>query len=170
MMRTLSVLLVLISVPACQGENTWTIDRLHQEISSKGARTVVMELARNDEKDWNNVLSKIESGDAAWLRIAADLRKGTDAGATEDLDFSVARALPKAPVPVLKLVGQGFTTNEICTSPFIEAEPGVEEHYLLQTQQVLSSLHAPEVENSRRSCLATISQIIKDAKRTGRWK
>jgi hypothetical protein len=170
MKRALALLLALISGFGCQAQDAWTPERLHQEVSSKGARTVVAELTRNDEKDWNVVLAKVESGNAAWLRVAAELRKGTDAGGTEDLDFSVARALPKAPVSVLKLVGQGFTIKEVCTSPFIESQPGIEERYLLQTQQALARLHVEDVETSRRSCLAAISQIIADAKRSGRWK
>ena len=140
MNRTLTCLLAAVTISAGSSQSTLTPHQLKQDIAAKGAKAVVEELTRKEE-NWESVLSKMESGSPAWLSLAPSLRKGTDAGGTEGLDFAVARALPKAPQIVLGLIGSDFKVNDVCTSPFIEAEPGGEERYLLKTQRVLRHVH-----------------------------
>ncbi len=83
-------------------------------IDRQGAGGTLRELLR-DEKVWRQVLERIAAGSNAWLRVAARLEPGSDAGAAEDLAIAVQDALPNAPEQVLRLVkGGAFTVGHAC--------------------------------------------------------
>lgn len=120
-------------------------------IAKEGGRKVLWDLWEHEE-EYGYVFSGIESGDASWLKVASALRPFSDAGATLTLDFAVARALPKAPERVLALIGHGFDFEFICTSPFIEPEPGVAEAYEQKTLLALSKVKSPALAPIAAQC------------------
>jgi hypothetical protein len=109
---------------------------------------------------YQNIMAQIESGDAGWLNVAQKLRAVTDAGATEAIDISVARALPKAPAAVIALANTGFPIDKICTSPFIEPAAGVEAGYNTKAVAAIETLPA-DVRKSEtaQSCLKNLLEI-----------
>src|SRR6266566_2048824 len=128
---------------------------LLREIESEGPRPVLVRLW-NDEARFKEVCDKIESGDASWLEVARRLKAGSDAAASLSLDYSVARALPRVPEKVLKLINHGFTVDDVCTSPFIEPEPGVAESYQRRASAALRALRSHDLEAVRDECLKRI--------------
>ena len=112
--------------------------------------------------EFDKVLSGVESADPAWLRIAVELRQFSDAAASEDLDSSVALALPKAPERVLALVGHGFDLEFICTSPFIEPEPGVAEAYERKALASLAAVRSPPLKALAAECSKRVRLPSKD--------
>ena len=96
---------------------------LRAEILERGPRTVLRRLWSRDQ-EFERACAQIATGDSQWLEVARLLKPASDAAASLSLRFSVARALPAAPREVLGLVGRGFTLRDLCTSPFIEPEPG----------------------------------------------
>ncbi|MEA5114558.1 MAG: hypothetical protein VB050_11085 [Geobacteraceae bacterium] len=156
-------------------------EHLAKEIKSKGAREVIAELMSDDQwTEFEKVCDKIETGNREWLEVARLLAPGSDAAAAESLTMSVARALPKSPREVLALIalsehdhGKEFTIDNICVSPYIENEPGVEERHLLTTSNVLESTDTsndPHLNCLRLKCLENIRGIIDNAKKHGIWK
>jgi len=69
------------------------------------------------------------TGDANWLQLASELRGASDGSVSLSLDYAVAQAIPHNPTGVLALIHRGFPLDMICTSPFIEPDPGVAESY-----------------------------------------
>jgi hypothetical protein len=124
---------------------------IQSRIDAMGSRKVLWDLWEH-ETEFDQVLSGIESANPKWLRIAVELRKFSDAGASEALDSSVALALPKAPELVLALVGHGFNLEFVCTSPFIEPEPGVAEAYERKTLASLAAVKAPNLKSLAAEC------------------
>jgi hypothetical protein len=120
-------------------------------ISKEGGRNVFWDLWKHDE-DFGRVVSGIESGDPLWLKVATALRPFSDASASLSLDYAVARALPKAPTRVLALIGHGFNIENICTSPFIEPDPGVAETYERQALSTLSKIKTPAIAHIAAEC------------------
>ncbi|MEO6339535.1 MAG: hypothetical protein ABIO39_05825 [Caulobacteraceae bacterium] len=116
-------------------------------IARNGAKASVRQLTRRNQ--FEAVLTRIESGDPAWLKVAQRLRGGVDAGDSEALLIAVARALPKAPERVL---ASGFSLDSICTSPFIEPEPGVAERYERQALAALRKVKAPGLKVAAARC------------------
>src|SRR6266849_3067422 len=115
---------------------------LLSEIDLSGARVVLRRLWAN-EPQFEALCTFIESADPNWLEVARRLKSASDAAASLSLNYSVARALPVAPDRVLKLVGQGFTIDDICTSPYIEPQAGVAERYEQRALRALASLSDP---------------------------
>jgi hypothetical protein len=120
-------------------------------IAKEGGHKVLWDLWQH-EQAFGRVLSGIESGDAAWLKVATQLRPFADGAAALSLDYAVAQALTRSPEPVLALVGHGFDIEYICTSPFIEPEPGVAETYEQQALAALSKVKAPALVSLASEC------------------
>ena len=124
---------------------------LLSEIDVSGARVVLRRLWAN-EPQFEALCTSIESADPNWLEVARRLRSASDAAASLSLNYSVARALPVGPVRVLKLVGRGFTIEDICTSPFIEPQPGVAERYEQRALKALAKLSDPALSAVAKQC------------------
>ena len=115
---------------------------LLKRISNEGGHKVLWDLWEH-ERDFGQVISGIESGDPSWLEVAAALRPFSDAAASLSLDYAVAIALPKEPDRVLALTEHGFNVEDICTSPFIEPDPGIAEAYERQALAALANIKGP---------------------------
>lgn len=120
-------------------------------ITKEGGHKVLWDLWEQ-EAAFGHVLSGIESGNATWLQVAAKLLPFSDAGASLSLHYAVAIALPKAPNRVLALVGHGFDVEYICTSPFIEPDPGIAETYERKTLVALSTVKVPSLKAVAAEC------------------
>ena len=153
MKRIFFIPLMLVAVLAHAAE--LEPDMLKAEIKTEGAKKVLNRLWQ-EEKTFDLLCSKIESGAPEWLEIAQLLRPVSDAAATLSLNYSVARALPKRPERVLGLIGHGFTVKDICTSPFIEPGPGVAEGYEKSTLGALATVKATELIRARDECASLI--------------
>ena len=105
---------------------------------------------------FERVCHMIETADPKWLEVARLLKPASDAGLALSLNYSVARALPRAPERVLALIGHGFTVEDVCTSPFIEPEPGVAENYQRRTVAALRGVRAPGLSSVVSECLAGV--------------
>jgi hypothetical protein len=125
------------------------------EIDASGPKVVLARLWAN-EPQFEAVCARIETGDVQWLEVARRLRSVSDAAASLSLNFSVARALPTAPVRVLQLVGHGFLISDICTSPFIEPEPGVAERYEARALKALATLQDTQLSTRAEECAARV--------------
>jgi hypothetical protein len=90
------------------------------------------------------------------------LAEGTDAGTSEDLQESLATALPHDPGAVLKLAGaeQFLSLDAICSAPFIEPEEAFLMRYLANARALLASLNERAVEDKRLKCLSQIEKKL----------
>jgi hypothetical protein len=122
-----------------------------RDIDSLGPRAVLARLWTDEA-----LFAGIETGDPKWLEVARRLRAVSDAGATLSLNYAVARALPNAPARVLALIDHGFSIDDVCTSPFLEPEPGVAEDYARRATAALKRVQAPGLERARDQCLAGV--------------
>jgi hypothetical protein len=101
----------------------------------------------------DHLYKQIATGNAAWLRIAAKLKPGSDAASSLLLNGAVGEALPRAPYRVLPLLLGPFS-KEACL-PFISVEE--------QGSKTLAKIHAleaslaqitsPKYQDVKRQCL-----------------
>jgi hypothetical protein len=154
-MRSLTALLLALAlaspIAVRAGDTGPSAHALLGRIAKEGGRKVLWDLWERDEA-FGRVVSGIESGDPSWLKVALALRPFSDGGASLSINYAVARALPKAPNRVLALVGHGFAVGDICTSPFIEPDPGVAEAYERQALVALSKVKAPALAPIAAEC------------------
>lgn len=127
------------STAAAATADTPSAQALLKRVASEGGHKVLWDLWDN-EQAFSRVITGIESADPSWLKVAAALKPSSDAGASLSLNYAVASALPKAPDRVLALIQQGFKMDDICTSPFIEPDPGVAEAYERKTLKALATV------------------------------
>jgi hypothetical protein len=128
---------------------------LLSEIDGSGPKAVLARLW-DDQPLFDEVCARIATGDSQWLEVARRLRSASDAAASLSLDYSVARALPVAPARVLELVDRGFLLADVCTSPYIEPEPGIAEAYEARALQALAGLGGTELGALAERCAAEV--------------
>jgi hypothetical protein len=153
-MRSILALLAALAVAssiAFAGGPAPSAKSLLSRISKDGGHKVLRDLWEHEES-FSYMTSGVASGDATWLRVATALRPFADGGASLSLDYAVAQALPKAPTRVLALVGHGFDVEYICTSPFIEPDPGIAEAYEQRTLAALSKVKVPALAPIAAEC------------------
>jgi hypothetical protein len=145
---------ILLTSPTAYADpvpQTLEASALLSEIDTSSPKAVFARLWAN-QRDFDEVCGRIATGDAQWLEVARRLRSVSDAAASLSLNFSVARALPAAPVRVLRLVGRPFLIDDICTSPFIEPEAGVAERYEARALQALAALRDTQLKSLAEQC------------------
>lgn len=153
-----------------------TADYLISRIEKEGAINVVGTLW-NDQKTWQEAMGNIAKGDRKWLEAARVLRAGTDAGATLDLDFAVAEALPKSTLHVLRLIDgtadphsfgkETFSVFDVCRIPFIdetEEQDNDAREFLAKAEKSLVDVQIPpdasKLEVIRQNCLNEVRTWI----------
>lgn len=156
-MRNMTVLLLVLAIAsaAAVAADRPSAQAVLNRVANEGGRKVLWDLCQH-EREFGQVTAGIESGDPAWLEVAAALKPFSDAGASLSINYAVARALPKAPERVLALTTQGFKLEDICTSPFIEPDPGVAEAYERRTLAALSRLKGTSVASVAAECAAQV--------------
>jgi len=125
------------------------------EIKSEGAKPVCSRLF-DDTATFDAICGAIERGEPIWLDVAASLKPGSDGASALSLNYSVARALPRSPSRVLALIGHGFSLEDICTSPFIEPEPGLAEDYEKRTLAALANVSEPNLKGVAADCAVKV--------------
>lgn len=134
------------------------------EIKSHGARTMVLELTK-DWNVWDSICDKIASGDSAWLKAAAKLQEGTDAGASETLDLALGEALEHDPKNVFKIVGRTLDLESICRAP--DVDNARYNSYDLSMKAInlrinkVAAVKDLSLQNMRRKCLQYLEESKK---------
>jgi hypothetical protein len=82
------------------------------QINARGPRAVLDDLW--GRPGWDDLLTKVETGQEGWLKVATAIRPATDAGASEMLTLAVAAALYRNPRSTLKLGAPAFGVEAIC--------------------------------------------------------
>lgn len=132
--------------------------RVLAEIQREGADSVAHRMDRDDPFG-ERVLDGISSGDSTWLNVAVALRPTGAADIAESLPITVAEALPRAPDRVLALIQAGkFSTEEVCTIPFIEPSDSLVAAYYAQTVGALTHVARVELAGTRDRCKAALEQ------------
>jgi hypothetical protein len=84
-------------------------------LERRSADSVVAELF-GDHRAWSAIEAGIASGDRQWLRTAARLYAGCDAGICYALKVALGEALAKNPRGVLAAAGDGYSATDACST------------------------------------------------------
>jgi hypothetical protein len=120
-------------------------------IRASDSRKVLSDLWQDDAA-FGALLDHVDRGETKWFGVWLKLREHADGAVSESIDMAFARAIPRAPRSVLRLVGHGLRLNVVCTSPFIEPEPGVAEKYEREALHALSRVKDPDLKQVARDC------------------
>lgn len=133
------------------------------EIRHQGARAVAAKLW-SDNARWDKVIGNIGHGSRDWLQVAAALRPGTDAGASEALDEAVFLALKAAPASVLRLLEVGtFESDTVCSSNIaIDYTAAQSRQFISDRIKTLENFSEPSTLAERDQCLARLRAALAD--------
>ena len=153
---------------AIQSQNTWAEElsakAIQEDIKVLGAKKVCISLY-DDEKKWYDLLRKIASGNEEWLKVAINLREGSDAGASEMLSLAVGEALEYNPENVFKFALNSFEINVICDGPDVDDKRY--DSYELSIKAInkrikkVSSVKDRNLQDKRNECLRLLSEAKK---------
>jgi hypothetical protein len=138
-----------------------TVDAM---IAKYGATQAVAKLHRGESAatgsfgEFDQVLDGVSAGDSQWLRLVPKLKERTDAAASESLEISVADALPKNPVAVLRLIKSHPEWREACTYPFIEPTTEENRKYFRVTIPAVAKVRDPQLRSVKNACLANLKR------------
>jgi hypothetical protein len=139
------------------------------EIRDVGAKRVVAKYY--DTKTWEHIIMPgIRRADQAWLQVAEELHKGSDAGASEDLDSTLYDALPAAPYRVLLVIQRmyGSTAEDVCTMTFeAEIPKGGVAPYLQRIERGLGNPNTQQQVEMAKLCRRGLAKTREYAKANG---
>ena len=141
-----------------------TADEVLKQIALRGARPVVWELFDRDA-EWDRLLREISSGDPRWLKVAARLRKASDAGASEELGDAINDAVEKSPELVLEMGYCGETLYDSTAITFDELMAGVNRKI-----EALSKVKRCDLIKKRDRCIKSLREWILEARKDFRVK
>ncbi len=151
----LMALFVSCSIASAENASLQSPEKILLRIQNEGGKKVLWSLWENQEQ-FGAMLDLAAAADPRWIEVFRQLRPYSDAGASEMIDMSVARALPLTPETILNLIGSGFELEFICTSPFIEPEPGIAERYEEKTLEALAHIKDPKLKILAQKCAESI--------------
>ncbi len=126
------------------------------EIQGHGAKPVVDQLLKT--KAWWQVTRNIGAGKTDWIALAPDLAEETDAVTSETLGISLAKALPKSPAAVLKVIKLGgdahpLLVDRVCSAPFLEDTARHQRLYKAAALHAVSAVANPRLSTVKAACL-----------------
>ena len=155
----LVLLAVTLTMLGCRESTpvpTTEAGRVLADIRRLGRDSIASRVGRDDAFG-DPVLKGIGSGDSTWLEVAVALRGTGNADVSESLPISVAQALPRAPERVLSLVQRKeFSTDEVCTIPFIEPTDSVVGAYYGSASTALRTVKRADMSAERDRCQAAL--------------
>ncbi len=151
----LMAIFISCSIVSAENASIYSPEKILLRIKDEGGKKVLWSLWENQEQ-FGAMLDLAEAADPRWIEVLRQLRPYSDAGASEMIDMSVARALPLTSEAILNLIGNGFELDLICTSPFIEPEPGIAEKYEKNALDALAHIKEPKLKNLAQKCAESI--------------
>lgn len=136
-----------------------TVNQVEHLIKSRGAHDAVSYLDKANELDY--MLDQVGRGNSEWIAIALRIAPGTDAAAAEGLGISLARALPRNPPAVLRVMDLAnedgvLGVNRVCGVPFIETTRAYNDAYKRRVIPAVGRVRDPTLGAARMKCLARL--------------
>ena len=155
-MKIIATFILILSLPVI-ASTSLTSSQITQQIKKQGAKSVIAELYKADESQWEYVINQIGTGKQEWLEVAALLAPASDADSAESLATAAATAIPHNPAGVLSMLKDGilpFSTENVCGLPFYNiTEPEL-------NQYVVDSIQALYKVPNSKSCIDSIVNTI----------
>lgn len=139
-----------------------TLSWAKDQIKSHGAKYVVDALSNQNR--YEELLKHIDSGESAWVALAPELSRGTDAATAEELAISLAIGLPKNPAAVLSALDpqtEPLAPERVCGVPFIEGTVKDIPGYIRRSQSALQRVQDARLAKRKTQCLDGLNEAAK---------
>jgi hypothetical protein len=151
--QLISVSLIVGAAIACK-DTEWTprgtAETVLSEIKLGGAANVAKRIDA-DESFGRSVMNGIETGDSAWLQVAANITPASGAAAAS-LSIALASALPRSPERVLALLGPRYPVEDVCGIPFLKPDSTLVVSYHDEAVAALGRVRSVPLTSVRDAC------------------
>jgi hypothetical protein len=151
--KLICVALILGAAVACR-DTPWTprgsAEIVLSEIKLGGAANVAKRIDA-DESFGRSLMNGIETGDSAWLQVAANITPASGAAAAS-LSIALASALPRSPERVLALLGPRYPVEDVCGIPFLKPDSTLVVSYHDETVAALGRVRSVALTPVRDAC------------------
>jgi hypothetical protein len=134
------------------------------DLTEIGPRKTVTKLMEGG--DWPRALQGIARGNRAWIELAPQLARGTDAAGAEGLDVALAEALPVAAADVLAAVdqqrGPEIGVQRVCSAPFPDAAKRDIPTYVASARAAVTAVSPLTLGSVRQACLRELAAAEAD--------
>jgi hypothetical protein len=139
-------------------------------INKEGAQAFTLRVTKEsdphnwDEPNYDIILNHIATGNAAWLKIAAEIGPYTtspytsDANFNKGLDIALAYALLENPIGVIRMRHADDHFMNACMYPFTQPSEAFVKHFQQHALIALKRVHDPalkaQIEDCRKELLS----------------
>jgi hypothetical protein len=145
--------LIFGAAMACK-DTAWTprgsAEIVLSEIKLGGAADVAKRIDA-DESFGRSVMNGVETGDSAWLDVAAKITPASGAAAAS-LSIALASALPRSPERVLGLLGPKYPVEDVCGIPFLRPDSTLVVSYHDEAAAALGRVRSVPLTQVRDAC------------------
>jgi len=152
-------LTLALLLPAPSGDTPLTAATVEHRLAEMGPTATVREL--DGAGRWEQVMNRIQAGDARWIALAHKLALGADANTSGALTTALAEALPKSPRAVLsalKLKGP-ISADRVCAAPFLDSDSATFSAYRASTLKALGELSDARLTSMRDACVSRLEDL-----------
>ncbi len=114
-----------------------------------------------ENKKYEKVLDKIESGDDVLIRNSYLFKPWVDASTSLSLTYALSRSLTKNPEAVFSVVPEHFSLKDICTIPYIEVPINIELEHIDKSIQALDNILKDKTDSKVSECMFFYKKIRK---------
>ena len=111
---------------------------------------------KGENSRWETVASGIAKGDPAWLALAPQIAKGTDAGSSDEFGMAVQDALTTNPAGTLRLLTQIEMGVGACSENGFEVPAEQARIYHQTAIAAVESVTDPALQQIKGQCLAAL--------------
>jgi len=151
--QLICVSLIVGAAIACK-DTAWTprgsAETVLSEIKVGGAANVAKRIDA-DESFGRSVMNGVETGDSAWLQVAANITPASGAAAAS-LSIALASALPRSPERVLALLGPKYPVEDVCGIPFLKPDSTLVTSYHDEAVAALRRVRSVPLTPVRDAC------------------
>ena len=151
--QLICVSLIVGAAIACK-DTAWTprgsAETVLSEIKVGGAANVAKRIDA-DESFGRSVMNGVETGDSAWLQVAANITPASGAAAAS-LSIALASALPRSPERVLALLGPKYPVEDVCGIPFLKPDSTLVASYHDEAVAALRRVRSVPLTPVRDAC------------------
>jgi hypothetical protein len=151
--------LLVLGGSASATQAPFTVGVVANSVASIGPSATLQRIYGNNTQ-WSALLSGIASGGQNWLRVANQLKRVADGGASEQLSLAVGEALEHRPANVLAIAVPEFSISDACGGPDVD-DPRFDSYELSMAainrrQRMVHALRDDSLKSLRDRCISEL--------------
>src|SRR5262249_43728809 len=160
-----AVLVIFSALATASSKQGLDARRVQQDIQEKGPKDVAASLFAQ-KSSWATLTKNVRSGKNEWIDIAIRLRRGSDGGASSELQDALFAALATNPRHLLYTVAPTIPVRVLCSGrsdPLPTEKAAISE--IDRVRKSVAEVHDKNLGEQRKDCLTALEDAKANTKR-----